>query len=203
MKKILKCITILFILFVLMFIINIFRNYIILKNIYELGNNIEIGENYRIKKQSITAMGTSVINYYYRDNKYLYIEDLDNGYNSFIFHNLDTDEYNEFSANENGELIPVNNQQKNDKSNIIEDLIYYKSYDFLELLKKNIFKIIKEDNENYILNMSNQDEYISKSNGLLTKIKSEENNIDIEIIFEKNAVDEKTIDITQYTIKNK
>lgn len=203
MRKIFKYIIILFLLVVLIFIVNIFRNYIILKNIYELGNNIEIGENYRIKMQSITSIGTSVMNYYYMDNKYLYIEELNNNYNSFIFHNLDTDEYSEFSANENGELIPVDNPNENDKSNIIDGMIYCKSYDFFDLFKKNFFKIIKEDNENYILNVFNQDEYVNKSNGLLTKIKSEKNNIDMEITFEENTVNEKTIDITQYTITTK
>ena len=201
MKKFLCCVMCLIILCILIFIIIFFRNYIILKKIYELGNNFNPGENYSIRERTTTSIGTSAINYYFMDNKYIYIEELDNGYKSLVFHNLNTDEYNEFIFDENGEAILVNNPQNNNKSNIIDSIIYCKSYNFSSLLKQHIFKIIEEDEEHYIIYINNQKEYINKSNGLLTKIKSEQNNIDMEILFEKDSVDESMIDITQYSTK--
>lgn len=73
------------------------------------------------------------------DKKYLYIEETqiqDKNYNYIIFHNLDTDEYSKFVANENGELILTDNQIKDSKRDFIESFIYYKSYEFSDLLKK-------------------------------------------------------------------
>ena len=143
-----------------------------------------------------------MINYFYLDKNYLYIEENQNSnYNCVIFHNLDTNEYSEFIINENGELLLSDNQIQDNKSNFIEKFIYYKAYDFSYLLKNHIFRIIKEDSESYIINVNNQDEYIDKQTGLLRKIVSIPNDIDVEVIFEKNVVDSKTIDINQYLIK--
>lgn len=202
-KKFFIVIIILIILFIILFLINFGRNYFILKKIYDLGSKFETGENYRVQEKINTSNNKMVINYYYMDKKYLYIEEeQDKNYNCIIFHNLDTEEYSKFTANENGELLLEDNQIQDNKGNFIETFIYYKNYEFSYLLKKNIFKIIKEDSENYIINVSNNnDEYIDKETGLLTKIKSESNNIDIEVTFEKNVVDSKTIDINQYLIK--
>ena len=156
-------------------------------------------------QEKITTLNNKVVkNYYYMDKKYLYIEETqiqDKNYNYIIFHNLDTDEYSKFVANENGELILTDNQIKDSKRDFIESFIYYKSYEFSDLLKKSIFKIIKEDSENYIINVNNQDEYIDKQTGLLRKIVSISNDIDVEVIFEKNLVDSKTIDSNQYLVK--
>lgn len=188
--------------FIMLFVINFFRNYFIIKKIYDLGSKFEISENYHVQEKINTSNSKIVINYYYLDKKYLYIEEEQNkNYNRIIFHNLGTEEYSEFTANENGELILTDNQGQNSKSDFIEAFIYCKSYKFSELLKKNIFKIIKTDGENYIINMHNQDEYIDKETGLLKQVKSNKNNIDVEVIFEKNVVDSRTIDINQYLIK--
>lgn len=197
-----KKIFIAIIIFIILFLMNFVRNYFILKKIYDLGSKFEISENYRVQEKINTSNNKMVINYYYMDKKYLYIEEeQDKNYNCIIFHNLDTEEYSRYTANENGELLLADNQIQDSKGNFIETFIYYKSYEFSDLLKKNIFKIIKEDSENYIINMSNQNEYIDKETGLLTKIKSASNNIDVEVTFEKNVVDSKTIDINQYLIK--
>lgn len=192
------------IIFIILFLINFCRNYLILSKIYDLGSKFETSENYHIQEKTSTSHSKIVINYYYLDRKYLYIEEeqeQDKKYNRIIFHNLDTEEYSEFTSNENGELILNENSIKNNKSNFIETFIYYRAYEFSDLLKKNIFKIIKEDSENYIINVYNQDEYIDKETGLLKKITSISNNIDVEVIFKKNVVDSKTIDINQYLIK--
>lgn len=189
---------------IILFLINFCRNYFILKKIYNLGSNFETGENYRVQEKITTLNNKVVKNYYYMDKKYLYIEETqiqDKNYNYIIFHNLGTDEYSKFVANENGELILTDNQIKDSKRDFIESFIYYKFYEFSDLLKKSIFKIIKEDSENYIINVNNQDEYIDKQTGLLRKIVSISNDIDVEVIFEKNVVDSKTIDINQYLIK--
>ena len=190
---------------IILFLINFCRNYFILKKIYNLGSKFETTENYRVQEKITTLNNKVVKNYYYMDKKYLYIEETqiqDKNYNYIIFHNLDTDEYSKFVANENGELILTDNQIKDSKRDFIESFIYYKFYEFSDLLKKSIFKIIKEDSENYIINVNNQDEYIDKQTGLLRKIVSISNDIDVEVIFEKNVVDSKTIDINQYLIKS-
>ena len=167
-----------------------------------MGSNFETGENYRVQEKINTIYDNTVINYFYLDKNYLYIEENQNSnYNCVIFHNLDTNEYSEFIINENGELLLSDNQIQDNKSNFIEKFIYYKAYDFSYLLKNHIFRIIKEDSESYIINVNNQDEYIDKQTGLLRKIVSISNDIDVEVIFEKNVVDSKTIDINQYLIK--
>ncbi len=200
MKKFLKFIVILVIIFIAFFIINFCRNYFILKNIYNLGMEFETNNNYSIQEKINTTNVNQVINYYYMDGRYLYIEEQDKNYNRVIFHNIDTKEYIELTANENGELTPADNQIQKDESNFIDNFIYYKNSNFSDLLKKNIFKIIKEDNENYIINLSNQYEYVDKANGLLKKIISVKNNIILEVNFEKDVVDTKTIDINQYSV---
>lgn len=197
-KKFFIVITIL----IILFLINFCRNYFILKKIYNLGSNFETGENYRVQEKINTIYDNTVINYFYLDKNYLYIEENQNSnYNCVIFHNLDTNEYSEFIINENGELLLSDNQIQDNKSNFIEKFIYYKAYDFSYLLKNHIFRIIKEDSESYIINVNNQDEYIDKQTGLLRKIVSIPNDINVEVIFEKNVVDSKTIDINQYLIK--
>ena len=187
---------------IILFLINFCRNYFILKKIYDLGSKFETTENYRVQEKINTIYDNTVINYFYLDKNYLYIEENQNSnYNCVIFHNLDTNEYSEFIINENGELLLSDNQIQDNKSNFIEKFIYYKAYDFSYLLKNHIFRIIKEDSESYIINLNNTNEYIDKTTGLLKQVKSSLNNIDIEITFEKNVVDSKTIDINQYLIK--
>lgn len=206
MKKIFKMMIIFIVIFIVLFIINFFRNYFILKKIYNLGNKFNATENFRLQTKIHTSLGKTVINYYYKDKKYLYIEEnisndnMDCYYNELIFHDMNSDEYISLTADENGKLIREFDQTKKDKSNMVESFIYCKGYDFNKLLKMNIFKFIREDRENFIINISNQDEYINKKNGLLNKIISVSNNIDLEIVFEKNVVSDKTIDITQYFI---
>ena len=202
MRKFIKILFIVIIIFIMLFIINFCRNYFILKKIYNLGSNFEAGENYRVQEKINTIYDNTVINYFYLDKNYLYIEENQNSnYNCVIFHNLDTNEYSEFIINENGELLLSDNQIQDNKSNFIEKFIYYKAYDFSYLLKNHIFRIIKEDSESYIINLNNTNEYIDKTTGLLKQVKSSLNNIDIEITFEKGVVDSKTIDINQYLIK--
>lgn len=205
MKKFFKIIFILLVILIALFIINFCRNYFILKRIYDLGNNFKATENYHIQKNINTSFGKEFINYYYKDKKSLYIDEEDGDsrkYNTIGFYNKDTDEYIEFTSDDNGQLIKNENPTKNAKSDFIEDFIYCKSYDFSDLLKKNIFKIIKEDKENYIINLNNQNEYVNKETGLLDKVISQKNNIEIEVIFEKGVVDDKMIDINQYNIQH-
>lgn len=219
MKKFLKIIFLVIIIFIILLIINFGRNYFILKKIYSLGNKFDAGNNYHIKVVTKTSMVNTTNDYYYMNNKYLSIDKIEyihtenlsaeeqesytKEYNCIIFNNLLTNEYLEFTANENEEFVLSDNPVKKDESNVIEGYIYCNSYEFSSLLKKYIFKFIKEDNENYIINLDNKsDEYIDKSNGLLKAIKSVENNIDTEITFEKDVVDDTIMDINNYIMKN-
>ena len=203
MKKIYKILITIITILLLLFLINFVRNYFILKIIYNAGNSFNQGDNYKIQEKINTSHSNDTISIYYLNNKYLYEEKNDKEeYIRIIFQNLNNNEYSEFISNASGTLTPVYVQEQDNKSEYIKQFIYCKNYKFSDLLKNNIFKIIKKDNECYIINISNQYEYINKKNGLLTKIKSSINNIDIEIIFEKNVVDEKNFDINQYFINS-
>jgi hypothetical protein len=200
MKKILKILIIVILIFFILFIMNLFRNYLILNKIYNLGNNFIAGNNYHLKEEITTNIGKTIINYYYKDNIYLYneyTENLDNSTNNvIIWNNINTNEYIHL---ENNELDTTN---INSKSNYIDDFIYCKSYKREYLLKENLFNIIKKSDQYYIINLSNNDEYVYVENGLLGKILSSKNNINLTVTFEKDTVTNQDIDIENYNNKN-
>ena len=159
MKKIIKIIIISIIIISILFLINFLINYFVLKKIYDLGNNFEPNNNFRLQKTTDTEFGKTIINYYVKDNNYLYIEESyttskGNKNKEIISGNMNNDKYTIYSEDGNGNLTKDEKTSSNKTNEFLESFIYCNSYSFNELLKHNLFKLIKENDNCFIININ-------------------------------------------------
>lgn len=204
MKKFFKIICILIGIVLVLFIINFFRNYFILKNIYEIGNSFDPGPNFHINKISEMKISDieEIVDFYYKDGKYLNIEEhknIDTGISdkNISFYDEKINEYYKVIIDENGNIITNETENQINKSNYIEQIIYCNSYNFGYLLKKHIFKIIREDENCYVFSSEKDtDIYVNKKTGLMERLISEKLGYDVKFTFEENTV--KDEDINKY-----
>lgn len=185
-------------------IINFFRNYFILKNIYEIGNSFDPGQNFHINKISKMEISDieEIVDFYYKDGKYLKIEEqknIDTGISDkdISFYDENTNEHYKIKIDENGNIITNETENQNNESNYIEQMIYCNSYDFGYLLKKHIFKTIRKEENRYVFSSEKEtDIYVNKKTGLMERLISEKLGYDVKFIFEENTV--KDEDINKY-----
>lgn len=198
MKKILHWIIIFFIVIVFLFFINGIRNFIILKRIYNLNKNFVPATNYSIRYEANSPFfGKTKINYYFKDNIYFFkeiitINQTNKEYDSFIWHNLETDEFIALTSDENGKLVNDENQEKTNISMLDGYILFGEDYslDFNRLFIINMFNIIQIKDNCYEIKVDNNDfqkDYINKETGLLQKIITKDNVV-ITMLYEQNNV---------------
>lgn len=212
MKKIIKIMIIILIIAVLLFIINLTRNYIVINKLCNLQNNFDFGNNFFIKIDYKLEPATST-EIYVKDNTYLLKQIFNGEILEVDYHNFDTDELYVYERDSNGFLVGVESKNEINYNSALENVLFLKNYDNakFELVKNNLFNIIAKENNCYKLKILNDIViYINKDSGIVEKQvnlyhydneqKVKDNQVIYEIVLEKDKVVDDDINIQKAII---
>lgn len=200
-NKLKKLRNILFII-VLLFVVIVGRKTIILSNLSNKANKIKNESNYYIKTETYSKGTISILEAYYKDEKYfgtltLYSKQKNTIKNTFYKSNLET-------------IMLVDNEETKtlvSNGDIIINPISFTSNNFFENLflaiTTNIDRIKLDGQECYIIKDGNTEKFIDENTGLAIKMIDNQNNrtTDYEYIYgEVKDTDIVKPDITGYTI---
>lgn len=177
MKKFLKYFIISFTIILAIILINCIRNFIIIKKIFNLGDNFTVCNNYKITENIKTDLSEIKTSYYCKDNIHLlesttYFAN-ESTYN-IVWYDESNNDFISLTKDENENLIEDNSITSIESLLTIEDYIFSKPFDnYISIFSKNIFCIIvSEDNCYKIKSPTNSSEYfyINKETGLIQKL---------------------------------
>ena len=186
-NKILEIFSIIIIIIGLLFIINFIRNFIILRNIYNLSKDFDNSTNYYVEINTTTLQGNSRIEEYYRDGLTLTKFITNNKIDYIIWHNNKDGEIIYLKKDEDENIVQID-MDKDKMYFYINSIKFAQNNSFGDILIKNLFNIIKTDKNAYKIKTESYTEYINKDTGLVEKLISEKNNVNIQITYIENKV---------------
>lgn len=166
-NKILKLILIVFVILIILFAVNLLRNYIITKDIieYSLGDNIS---NFYFKYETTDKSSDNKVvgEYYYKDG--ILLEKLVNLDEEIInWYNFNTSEYETTVESSDEEIIDYDKEYENTK--IYELSLLSNKYTIKDILLNYMFKPITSEDNCYKLTIDDKEYYINKDTKLIEK----------------------------------
>lgn len=199
-KKILISIIIIVIAILILFGINYLRNYFILKDIYNKNAGYLDSLNNFYYKKIINSDDIQETEIYYKDGIYLDNSYKNNQKKSFIWKNINTDEFFGGEYLEDGTFKEFSKEEFNEYNPKYTDnyakVLFDETENLNNVIKANIFRFIPTDENCYIINTQGFQKKVDKETGTvkaISVISENETTMETSIILEINTVTEQDV----------